>query len=1537
MSTLGDSPSRQGVLLGEAKRPQWRKRVGHKIQNKEEEHGKIYNYFKPKRTIVTNKPAATVGVAATPAGKATKVATVTPCETSQALERKGDNKKDKRDRRAQGFRRPPKRKKRSEFTVTYSKLPEATRKKMPAREAQGEIPSYTLTQGVTSTTFGHKVETIDNRSVFRALYQNPNGINPHPGNLAFHQSLQECYDNCVSLIGLAETNREWGKPEQQRQLRDGTHKIWRASTIQTSATIDPFEENYKPGGTLTIVCEDHWVCRVLEKGDDPWGLARWSYVILGGKGNTKVLQVTGYRVCASTESAAGETTAFKQQFNILRERMEGKIDPRRQGTMDMQTWLMHYIAQGIGVILYLDGNEDIKGRVGSWVELTPYTPGIHASHSDHNGSLATLVTTCGLVDVMAEQHSKDLPPTYTRGKKRIDYVFVTPRLMGSVLRSSMLPFHTMFGGDHRPLLIDFDAVRLFGDTSHEIQRPKASGLKLQDPRVVNKYIDKVIQQLEYHKIQTKVEALQEASLAGQWNSKCIRIYEVIGKIITESDIYADRAVAKRYSEKYEWSPALLRVVDAVRYWTLRLKKAKGVPVDEVLIKQHREAAHLPLQQSEEITKLIDIVNKYLRDARKLMYQSQANHVELRRTFLEELAEAITVDKRTWLIEDGREQKLQEAKEKKLKELIKREEVRKMHRTIGFLLKQDKGQGLLQVDIPDATAVPPPGETFGDIKDPKTWRGPWVSITEPEEMAEAIAKANIRNFHQAHNTPFANGPIGRAIGLFADTSIADDILKGMPIPEAITGGPMEETKRMLNVIGTPPVLVNRELKTEITANDFRLMYKAVGECKSSSPSTIHVGHYMAATKSDFLSWLYAAMMTFPYSEGFSPERWQVVLDVMLPKEPHNWKISRLRIIQLYESDANQSMRHLFARQMGYIMEDSNIVPEMQFGSRPGRMSISAVIQKQLTYDIARLAKTVLGCEENDAISCYDRIANRLGYLLLRRLGMPLQAIRSLGTTWANMTHVIRTAYGKSKSLYRSTRRIPLYGSTNGPFFWLLMFTIMADSIDPSLRVLLFISACAALLASRPRDAFVDDSHVGVTSSHEDVPDLSMENNLRLHELQVLEDLTKLAQHYERLLWSTGGALNIKKCSWVLISWIWKNGRAKLATIQQAPGEIKLTSGDSTEKQVVPRMQPTETYRTLGVFINGSSNTKQARDILRGHAATYAGKIGPAYINPVTAYHAFQLYLSPKLGYALPASMFSFKDCVYIQAPALMVTLPKLKLNRNTARAIIHGENRFGGLSMTHTYCEQGHGQTRLFLGHLRNRDHTGELILIAMSYLQIISGSTKLFLNLPFGKYSKWIEHTWLTSLWAFLIRVNLTVDIRKAWTPEPQRQGDGAIMTIFIESGYSGKDLAQLNRCRLYVQVFFISDVATADGKYIDEKYRQRIKNPERVSTWKWPAQGIPDRQAWRLWDKALGYIEQDNKLRVPLGKWLRRPHQTWEWQFHPPTGIVRRKTKGQPTSYYRAGATGITRRTSQMFSLSSMAEVAEDDTWEWAAVTQRA
>mmetsp|Transcript_23721 Transcript_23721/g.33981 ORF Transcript_23721/g.33981 Transcript_23721/m.33981 type:complete len:478 (-) Transcript_23721:192-1625(-) len=471
MSTLGETPGRQGGIPGAGKI--WLRKI--RLSQKEKDEMKVrqtnkekfLNFFKKKETEIS----------ATTKNKAAS-------KSKQGI-RRGSNTQ-QRLTTATG-RRTQRNKINKKYTLAYKSIAKSSPREKQKRVSLGKIPHNKTHNGRISTIFGHTVEKIDNRATFRALFQNPNGIDPSAGNYQFLLSLSECYNQCVSLIGLSETNREWKHIHQQKQLRDALHKVWKSTIAQTSSTIDTFEENYKPGGTLTVICEEHWTSRVLEKGEDPWGLARWTYTLLAGKKDKKVLSVNGYRVCSSSESTAGETTAWKQQFDILRERLDGKIDPRRQCILDMQTWLMSYIQLGIEVIFYLDGNEDITHRIGKWCEVPSYVQGKHDSAPEHDGSLATLVTTCGLVDVLKEQHSSTIPPTYVRGKKRLDYVFVTPRVMNSVERSSLLLFHTCFGGDHRPIIIDFNAEKLFGDPSHEIQRQKSRGLKLNDPRIVNQY------------------------------------------------------------------------------------------------------------------------------------------------------------------------------------------------------------------------------------------------------------------------------------------------------------------------------------------------------------------------------------------------------------------------------------------------------------------------------------------------------------------------------------------------------------------------------------------------------------------------------------------------------------------------------------------------------------------------------------------------------------------------------------------------------------------------------------------------------------------------------------------------------------------------------------------------------------------------------------------------------------------------------------------------------------------------------------------
>ena len=128
-------------------------------------------------------------------------------------------------------------------------------------------------------------------------------------------------------------------------------------------------------------------------------------------------------------------------------------------------------------------------------------------------------------------------------------------------------------------------------------------------------------------------------------------------------------------------------------------------------------------------------------------------------------------------------------------------------------------------------------------------------------------------------------------------------------------------------------------------------------------------------------------------------------------------------------------------------------------------------------------------------------------------------------------------------------------------------------------------------------------------------------------------------------------------------------------------------------------------------------KHSMKIHRNISERFAGLLSNSTLNRVESYFAFTLYYYPKISYALPVTTYTRKECVQIQAPAMAAFLPKIGLNRHTARTIINGPAEYGGLELSDLYTDQGIAQLRLLLGHTLAQDHTSKLISVAMSYLQ----------------------------------------------------------------------------------------------------------------------------------------------------------------------------------------------------------------------------
>jgi hypothetical protein len=129
-------------------------------------------------------------------------------------------------------------------------------------------------------------------------------------------------------------------------------------------------------------------------------------------------------------------------------------------------------------------------------------------------------------------------------------------------------------------------------------------------------------------------------------------------------------------------------------------------------------------------------------------------------------------------------------------------------------------------------------------------------------------------------------------------------------------------------------------------------------------------------------------------------------------------------------------------------------------------------------------------------------------------------------------------------YSTTPQTPLFGpgqgSTGGPIFWLLCFCLIVDSFDPELSTTMFTSACMEVLVKTMGMAFVDDSSLTVTSTYSRLQHLTAKQNGTDDNNTAIANLSTVAQHWERLLFTMGGSINMQKSFWYLVAWVWRNG-------------------------------------------------------------------------------------------------------------------------------------------------------------------------------------------------------------------------------------------------------------------------------------------------------------------------------------------------------------------------------------------------------------
>jgi hypothetical protein len=164
-----------------------------------------------------------------------------------------------------------------------------------------------------------------------------------------------------------------------------------------------------------------------------------------------------------------------------------------------------------------------------------------------------------------------------------------------------------------------------------------------------------------------------------------------------------------------------------------------------------------------------------------------------------------------------------------------------------------------------------------------------------------------------------------------------------------------------------------------------------------------------------------------------------------------------------------------------------------------------------------------------------------------------------------------------------------------------------------------------------------------------------------------------------------------------------------------------------------------------------------------------------------------------------------------------------ISRKAHWSVVFGTAQFGGLGMEHIAAYQGQNRLQYLMGHPRCNITTGKLMRSMLDSTHLECSCSGNVLEEDYKRYSRvMLTENWITGIWEHPHLCKSTLKIAAEWKPLPNRNHDVAMMASLTETEeFTATELKEINRCRIYLRVFYISDIASHDGQGIAEWARK--------------------------------------------------------------------------------------------------------------------
>jgi hypothetical protein len=1130
-------------------------------------------------------------------------------------------------------------------------------------------------------------------------------------------------------------------------------------------------------------------------------------------------------------SQHGATTVWNQQHTYFLEKGENKC-PRTLFNEQLSEAITKWMEDGEQIILGIDYNDALNG----------------------NSDLEKRLKEIGVFNAIQTKHQRKTPPTRTPGTKTIDSIFCSQSLLSS--KCGYMPFQLSY--DHRPTWMDIPYTLALGHELPPVIRPPMRRLQTTNKKSTDRYIKLFWEFIKSHQLAERAEALFNELPApetfGQmqcpFSEEQKKKYDRLDELRIQGALRAERHCRKLRTGTVDWTPQYQNLRATYDYWKKTVDQLSGKKVSKHLLQKLAKRANIRHEKDMTLAE----AKKNKSEAHKARKKFNKHAPKAREERKDDQVEKA--------IEEGR---IQEAKE--IQERWKHEQQRKASRLIKRAMgKFDKGSMSFVVAADQ--------------------EGRRIEMRKKEDIENACLQENNRRFRQAGNTPFLTSPLFEEVGPLGTGPGGESILQGkFEIPEGTDEYAAQLIKHLAMTEGiknAPPMDIGLDVQQFIRG------WAKAKERTSSGRSGLHFGHCKAGIQHAGICRFEAIMANIPYQTGHSPPRWKKEISVMFQKKKDNYDVESTRTIMLMETDFNQNNK-LLGRQLMARAEEYNTLAREQYGSRKAHSAIDHCINKRLTFDIIRQKRIPGAHLASDAVSCYDRIVHSVAALAMRARGVPAGPIVCMFNTLQEMTHYVRTVYGDSELSFQSKEQheesiIQGVGQGNGagPTIWAVVSSPVLDMLREVDCVCNFRTAVTGEVVKFVGYAFVDDTDKVVTSPS---PTATYKD--------VLELLQKAADTWEGGIRATGGAIGPEKSHFYLLDFVWKDGNFHYASSAEAPASVSVLDKDGNRKPL-QRIEPHHAQKTLGVYLAPSGNEEDQFKALLEKSQAWADKIRAGHLPRNLVLQSLKQSLWMSLKWPLAATCLSEEQCKRIMRPALRAALPRIGFVPGFPRDLVHAPKKYLGLDIPNLFAHQVTSHIQKIIQFCQSKSLTGELIRTSMQQLRVELGVNGPIFELPFQTFGCITTQSWITSTWKDMQEYGITMADS---TPDiPKRsQNDRLIMTAFVEAGFKAQELKQLNKMRLYLRVATLADLVQANGKDITldnwNGSKQSISRPDID----WPKQGIPQKEQWILWQRALRKSfglskESRGKSIYDLGPWTENSAK-WEWHYHKNTDRLYQRT----------------------------------------------